>query len=334
MPQRPEYMFTTTSAVLSAVFHPSNPKLIIGGTASGQVVIWDTREKSTPVNRTSLSQGHTHPLYALAAVPSVNLLHNIISLSTDGRLCVWNDNDLVEPTTQIDLKYEKKDVATTCFSFPGRDTNSVVLGSEEGLIYKARIYDSPGIAEGLEAHSAPITAVRFHPIFKNSPRDVSDVFLTSSYDWTVKLWTSKMSRPLFTFESAEDYVYDVQWSPVHPSLFAAGDGTGSVDFWDLNKDTEIPVARVKVLGNRDDEETKNDVRERAISRLKWSDDGKKIAVGSSDGSVVVYDVAAEVSKPTDEDAPIFYEKMRKAATEGPLDGKVHMIGLDDGPEVN
>lgn len=51
-----------------------------------------------------------------------------------------------------------------------------------------------GIFEGIEAHSAPITAVRFHPIYKNSPREISDLFLSSSYDWTVKLWSSKMSR--------------------------------------------------------------------------------------------------------------------------------------------
>lgn len=318
MTQRPEYFFYCQSAVLSAQFHPSNPKLIIGGTQSGQVVIWDTREKNTPVNRTSLSNGHTHPLYALAAVPTVNLLHNIISLSTDGRMCVWNDNDLVEPTTQIDLQWDKKEVTTNSFSFPGRDTNNVVLGSDEGWIYKARVYDTPGIYEGIEAHSAPITAVRFHPIYKNSPREISDLFLTSSYDWTIKLWSSKVNRPLFTFESAQDYVYDVQWSPVHPALFAAGDGTGSVDFWDLNKDTEVPVHRVHVLTS-DDDESKKDTRERSISRLKWADDGKKIAVGSSDGRVMVYDVAPEVYKSSEDDTTVFYEKMRKAAADAPLE---------------
>lgn len=332
MPQRPEYYFTTTSAVLSAVFHPSNPKLIIGGTNSGQVVIWDTREKSTPVNRTSLSSGHTHPLYSLAAIPSVNLLHNIISLSTDGRLCVWNDHDLVEPSTQVELKHDRKDVTTTSFAFPGRDTNSVILGSDEGYLYKARIYESPGIYEAIEAHSAPITGVRFHPLFKNAPRDISDLFLSSSYDWTVKLWSAKISRPLFTFESARDYVYDVQWSPIHPALFAAGDGTGNVDFWDLNKTHEVPIHRVQVLGHSD-EENKNDVRDRAISRIKWSDDGKKLAVGASDGSVSVFDVAPEVTKSTDEDTPAFFEKMRKATAETPLEHKhAPSISIDDGAD--
>jgi dynein intermediate chain, cytosolic len=36
-PQRPEYSFHCQSAVLSAQFHPTNPRLIIGATYSGQV---------------------------------------------------------------------------------------------------------------------------------------------------------------------------------------------------------------------------------------------------------------------------------------------------------
>ena len=46
-------------------------------------------------------------------------------------------------------------------------------------------------------------------------------------------------RPLYSFEDNGDYVYDVQWSPIHPALFAAVDGTGRLDLWNLNNDTEV-----------------------------------------------------------------------------------------------
>ncbi len=69
--------------------------------------MWDTREKSAPVNRTSLSDGHTQPVFAFATVPAVNKLHNIVSLSSDGQLCVWSDNDLHAPSTQLQLKHGK-----------------------------------------------------------------------------------------------------------------------------------------------------------------------------------------------------------------------------------
>lgn len=41
------------------------------GTYSGQIVLWDTRAKSLPVQRTPLSAaGHTHPVYSLALAPA------------------------------------------------------------------------------------------------------------------------------------------------------------------------------------------------------------------------------------------------------------------------
>jgi hypothetical protein len=40
MPQRPEYVFRCASAVLCAQFHPTNPRLILGSTYSGQVWCW------------------------------------------------------------------------------------------------------------------------------------------------------------------------------------------------------------------------------------------------------------------------------------------------------
>ena len=36
-------------------------------------------------------------------------------------------------------------------------------------------------------------------------------------------------------------MYDVQWSPIHPALFAAVDGTGRLDLWNLNNDTEVQM---------------------------------------------------------------------------------------------
>lgn len=308
MANRPEYYFTCNSAVLNAQFHPSNPKLILASCTSGQIVMWDTREKNTPINRTSLSNGHTHPVYALATVPVANRLHNLVSVSTDGHLCVWSDNNLHEPATELMLKFKdgKEEITTNSFDFPGRDTNSIVLGSDEGYIYKARVYDQAGIYEAEKAHDAPITNVQFHPSHKHN--NLSDLYLTSSYDWTVKLWSNKMQKPLYTFESARDYVFDVRWSPIHPSLFAMGDGTGRIDLWNLNQDTDVPVFTTKI-------ESPSPTGEKAaVSRIQWSDDGSNIAVGTSTGSLHVYSVNQKEARPSDDDAANFYDKIQKRLT--------------------
>jgi dynein intermediate chain len=100
-------------------------------------------------------------------------------------------------------------------------------------------------------------------------------------DWNVKLWYPKVRQePIYTFESSQEYVYDVQWCPTHPSVFCSIDGDGYMDIWDINRDIESPICREKT-GNK------------ALNCLKWSHDGRKIAVGDSNRSLSIYSVDKE-----------------------------------------
>ena len=53
--ERPEFVFECQSAVLSTCFSPWQPNIIVGGTYSGQIVLWDNRAKRTPVQRSALT---------------------------------------------------------------------------------------------------------------------------------------------------------------------------------------------------------------------------------------------------------------------------------------
>lgn len=55
----------------------------------------------------------------------------------------------------------------------------------------------------------------------------------------MSLFFFQHNKPLYSFEDNADYVYDVMWSPVHPAIFAAVDGMGRLDLWNLNNDTEV-----------------------------------------------------------------------------------------------
>ena len=55
------------------------------------------------------------------------------------------------------------------------------------------------------------------------------------------------TKLLYSFEDNGDYIYDVQWSPIHPAVFAAVDGMGKLDLWNLNKDTEVRFELVNLL---------------------------------------------------------------------------------------
>jgi len=52
----PEFIFHCQSPVMSTTFARFHPNLILGGTYSGQIVLWDNRvQKRTPIQRTPLS---------------------------------------------------------------------------------------------------------------------------------------------------------------------------------------------------------------------------------------------------------------------------------------
>jgi len=55
--------------------------------------------------------------------------------------------------------------------------------------------------------------------------------------------------PICSFEDANDYVLDAQWSPVHPALFAAADASGGLNLWNINEDMEVPIVRT-ISGTR------------------------------------------------------------------------------------
>ncbi|CAO3609534.1 unnamed protein product [Cunninghamella blakesleeana] len=304
--ERPEFVFHSQSDVLSVKFSKFHPNYIIGGTYSGQIVLWDTRAKSLPVLKTPLSAGgHTHPVYSLEMVGTQNA-HNLISGSTDGFICSWQLDMLAQPQDYLELQHaahnKTDEVSVTTLGFPDNETTTFWVGTEEGNVYQASRYDSAGSKAGINqydtyrGHFGAITGLHFHPL--SGPVDFSDLFLTSSVDWTVKLWRSKsVSKsstqqttisPLYSFEHSDDYVYDVKWSPSHPALFGSVDGNGQFDLWNLNVNTEEPIVSTPVGSGK------------ALNKISWDKEGRKTAIGSSDGRVYVYDIG-EMARPKADD---------------------------------
>ncbi|XP_016996954.1 cytoplasmic dynein 1 intermediate chain isoform X13 [Drosophila takahashii] len=283
----PEDVFHCQSAVMSTCFAKFNPNLILGGTYSGQIVLWDNRvAKRTPIQRTPLSAAaHTHPVYCLQMVGTQNA-HNVISISSDGKLCSWSLDMLSQPQDTLELQQrQSKAIAITSMAFPANEINSLVMGSEDGYVYSASRHGlRSGVNEVYERHLGPITGISTH--YNQLSPDFGHLFLTSSIDWTIKLWSLKDTKPLYSFEDNSDYVMDVAWSPVHPALFAAVDGSGRLDLWNLNQDTEVPTASIVVAGAP------------ALNRVSWTPSGLHVCIGDEAGKLYVYDVAENLAQPS------------------------------------
>nr|AAX33607.1 AT17034p [Drosophila melanogaster] len=294
----PEDVFHCQSAVMSTCFAKFNPNLILGGTYSGQIVLWDNRvQKRTPIQRTPLSAAaHTHPVYCLQMVGTQNA-HNVISISSDGKLCSWSLDMLSQPQDTLELQQrQSKAIAITSMAFPANEINSLVMGSEDGYVYSASRHGlRSGVNEVYERHLGPITGISTH--YNQLSPDFGHLFLTSS----IKIWSLKLpisscqfsvvsginsNKPLYSFEDNSDYVMDVAWSPVHPALFAAVDGSGRLDLWNLNQDTKVPTASIVVAGAP------------ALNRVSWTPSGLHVCIGDEAGKLYVYDVAENLAQPS------------------------------------
>ncbi|XP_076221669.1 cytoplasmic dynein 1 intermediate chain short wing isoform X26 [Nomia melanderi] len=311
----PEFIFHCQSPVLSVTFARFHPNLILGGTYSGQIVLWDNRvQKRTPIQRTPLSaNAHTHPVYCLNVVGAQNA-HNLISISTDGKMCSWNLDMLSQPQERIELNTKQsKPITSTCLAFPHGDVNNFVVGSEDGTVYSAcRHGTKAGVLETYEGHQGPVTGISAHAV--QAGIDFSHLFLTSSIDWTIKLWSLKETKPLYSFEHNGDYVYDVAWSPTHPALFAAVDDSGRLDLWNLNQDTEVPTASVMIDGCP------------ALNRVSWTPSGLHVTVGDDTGKIWVYDVAEHLAHPRIDEWNKFLYTQRELKN-NKADEELHKLNL-------
>ncbi|XP_026193154.1 cytoplasmic dynein 1 intermediate chain 2 [Cyclospora cayetanensis] len=295
--QRPEYVFTCQSAVCSALFNKFQPYVIVGGTYGGSIVIWDSRVQSKPVQRTPLSsKGHSSPIYALEMVGTKNA-HNLVSVDTDGRLCQWSLEMMGQPSETLDLKRGSRDVCVECVSFAEAEVNDLCLGSEDGCIMTANIHgNKAGVMDVYEAHGGALTSLHFHPGPSEGSRDYSHLLLSSSVDWSIKLWSSKnLKDPIATFEGADAYIYDVKWHPTSPAIFASTSGNGTLELWNLANDWVVPV----FSSPKPDAPVGAHL---AKSKVAWSSDGRRLTTGDAMGNLEIWNVSSQIYQPRAEDS--------------------------------
>lgn len=317
-PSRPEYTFTASSDVLSARFSPFHPNIVIGGCYSGQICLWDTRTSGRtgqPVQKTPQSGshlGHTHPVYSISVVGTPNA-HNILTASMDGVVCSWSVDMLTQAQEYLVLNTpppaKTDDLAPTTMSFPTADPTFFLVGTEEGTIYPCHRYDRAGAQAGVDTriaykgHTAPVMSSQFHPA--RGPVDLGDLLLSSSSDWSVKLWRVKPAASSSTTASSivaggtaptivnpilnlarEDLVYDAKWAPHKPSVFACATGSGELEVFDLSYDLEVPIAKASPTRGKN-----GVVPFKGLNKVAWEERrGSHLAAGGLDGVVTVFDV--------------------------------------------
>jgi dynein intermediate chain len=105
---------------------------------------------------------------------------------------------------------------------------------------------------------------------------------------------------VLSLDAFEDYVYDAKWHPLNPAVFATVDGEGHLDLWNLNHSIESPKVCLESPHHR----------KLALNHCSWSNDGRNIVTGDSEGNLAVYSVEKSIAQPRNEDFQTFQEKVR------------------------
>jgi len=318
MPGRPEHIFTCGSPVLTGRFHPTEAPLVIGGCQSGQLVVWDIRAGRLPVQRSSLttgatgSKGHSHPICSMEFIEGGS---GLVTAAADGKVNFWSISNLRDPAESLQVG----DSASCCAIAP--EGESILLGDGNGGLHTIQsasstqgqrtarrtvrkldvVSSDPGEAKeaggdekptSIPGHYGMITSVSTKkiPMGASSPtaglakgflRGSGGLVLTSGVDWSTKLWAPAYSdQPLMSWVSPSyDYMSDVQWSPTHPSMFATASSTGIVGLWNLATSLEEPITGADGIAVEPDAATTG---QRGLNKLKWSADGRRMAVAAGD----------------------------------------------------
>jgi dynein intermediate chain, cytosolic len=181
-----------------------------------------------PVQRSGISaDSHKYPVCGLSVI-GTQIANNIVSFSNDGMMCMWDPKQLSRPTRtnrlsayrpvrqpaktltpsanrssllrgdesmaskassilEKTVKDELHDINITCSGFPTGDANNYYLGSLNGVLYRGSLHNKANEKMTLfDEHNGPLSGLSV-----NNPSEfdaLNGLVLSSSFDWTVKLW--------------------------------------------------------------------------------------------------------------------------------------------------
>ena len=306
----PEMIFQTEDAVMALDFHQKSPALLAVGLYDGVVLVYDVRNRSKrPIYVSSVkTQKHSDPVWQIVWNPDISIHYNFYSISSDGRVMNWiMMKDKLEPEEVIKLKLINKknkqsDEETSlislacglCFDFNKFDPFTFIVGTEEGNIHKCSKAYSGQYQETYEGHQLAIYKIRWNPYH---PR----TFISSSADWTVKIWDSKYKSPVMSFDLGQAMV-DVIWSPFSASVFVAL-SLEKTYVYDLRQDRHSRIAENKPVKSK-------------CTNLAFNWQQPIILVGDSHGGVNSFKLSQYLANiPEDVNDPEFMQAEKEAMDE-------------------
>ncbi|PKI45808.1 WD repeat-containing protein VIP3 [Punica granatum] len=112
---------------------------------------------------------------------------------------------------------------------------------------------------------------------------------SSSLDSFVRVFDVDTNATIATLEAPPSEVWKLQFNPKGTTLAVAGGGSASVNLWDTS--TWQLIATLQIPRPEGPKHSDKSGNKKFVLSLAWSPDGKRLACGSMDGTISIFDVA-------------------------------------------
>uniref|UniRef100_A0A672ZER7 Dynein, axonemal, intermediate chain 2b n=1 Tax=Sphaeramia orbicularis TaxID=375764 RepID=A0A672ZER7_9TELE len=281
-PNQPELALKPASPLVCLDYNPKDPHTLVGGSYNGQIVYWDTRRGSQPVELSSVEHSHRDPVYKIIWLQSKTGT-DAFSASTDGQVLWWDVRKLNEPTERLVLDPGREGnldraLGAISLEFEATMPTKFMVGTEQGLVVSCnRKAKTPAekIVCTYDGHHGPIYALHRNPFFPKN-------FLTVG-DWTARIWSEDIRDSSIMWTRYQmSYLTDACWSPVRPSVFFTTKMDGVLDVWDVLFKQNNPTLSLKVC-------------DEALYSLRVQDNGRFVACGSQIGAATLLEICSGLS---------------------------------------
>lgn len=266
--QRPEFIFTSTTEILTVKFALHKKTVLFAGGYNGKILQYDiTSDSKFPIAQSPLSSRldtHSHPVYSLLQINKTTTgAGNLVSCSTDGKICQWSPFLLDKPlSTPLQLK--------TSFSRYDEDLiNSMLRLSNGSLLlggHSLTVLENFQMRNNFKPFDANfkniVTGMAQFPDHKN----YHDLILCSSVDSIVMY--NEMGEKLREF-STSSIVMDISWLNAETFIVATGI---SLELFDISKISSYSFF----------ESPTNEYINKVSANDEW------ISVGTENGNILLY----------------------------------------------
>ncbi|XP_064543240.1 dynein intermediate chain 2, ciliary [Drosophila montana] len=280
-PSYPDYIIQTDCGVMCCDIHPHYPFLVVIGLYDGNVAVYDLRDgcKEPMYVSRGVKCKHAECVWQIKWGPDMaDGEINFYSVSSDGCVFSWILMQNKLWVTTIITLYLENGIADgpdgtkvtlksggSCVQFHPINPAVFLVGTECGLIYKCSTAFSSKYLMTYYAHNMSVYRIDFN-------RFDSNIFVSCSGDWRIKVWEDMRADPLFIFDLGSA-VGDVKWAPYSSTVFAAVTTEGKVHVFDLNVNKYKPICVQAVVPKRKNK----------LTRLAFNEKLPFIVVGDEKG---------------------------------------------------